>query len=209
MAATNRVLILFAHPALEKSRVHRSLIRGLDALEGVTFHDLYETYPDLHINVAREQELLRNHDVVVLQHPFYWYSAPAIVKEWQDLVLEYGFAYGENGSALSGKKLISAISTGGPADSYQAQGFNRFTIRQLLLPFEQTAHLCGMEYLPPFVIHGTHKLSDPEIDSHAADYLRVILGLRDGQADWAKARDWPHLNLDLSAIFDSPLASHA
>ena len=46
MSAANRVLVLFAHPALEKSRVNRRLIRAAQGLEGVTFHDLYEAYPD-------------------------------------------------------------------------------------------------------------------------------------------------------------------
>ena len=66
-----RILILFAHPALEKSRVHQRLIRGLNETEGVTFHDLYEAYPDLHIDVPREQALLTAHDLVVLQHPIF------------------------------------------------------------------------------------------------------------------------------------------
>ena len=79
-----KVLILFAHPALEKSRVNRRLIEAVKTLDGVTFHDLYQLYPDLDIDVAREQALLTEHDVVVMQHPLYWYSTPAMLKEWQD-----------------------------------------------------------------------------------------------------------------------------
>ena len=77
----SRVLVLFAHPALEKSRVNRHLLRAIEGLPDVTVHDLYEEYPDFQIDAEREQELLRTHDVIVLQHPFYWYSAPALVKE--------------------------------------------------------------------------------------------------------------------------------
>jgi hypothetical protein len=91
----SRVLILFAHPALEKSRVNRRLIAAVQDLENVTINDLYEQYPDFYIHVKREQELLLSHDVIVFQHPFYWYSCPALVKQWEDLVLQYGFAYGE------------------------------------------------------------------------------------------------------------------
>lgn len=93
-----RVLVLFAHPAVHKSRINRHLADAVRGLEQVTFHDLYEAYPDFLIDVPREQELLRSHDVIVVQHPFYWYSTPAIFKEWMDLVLEYGFAYGKGGS---------------------------------------------------------------------------------------------------------------
>ena len=167
-----RVLILFAHPALHRSRVNRVLVEAVRSLDGVTFHDLYEAYPDLHLDVDREQALLREHDVVVWQHPFFWYSAPALVKEWQDLVLELGFAYGEGGTALRGKRALTAITTGGPAESYHAEGMNRFTVREFLAPFEQTARLCGMEYLEPFVVHGTHQLSKSQI-AEAADAYRA------------------------------------
>lgn len=175
-----QVLILFAHPALEKSRVHRQLVAAAQQLEGVTLHDLYEAYPDFDIDVGREQRLLTEHELIVFQHPFYWYSAPALLKEWQDLVLQHGWAYGRSGTALHGKRLLSVISTGGGAQSYAGSGANRFTVRQLLAPFEQTARLCGMHYLAPFVIHGTHALSATEVHARAEAYRRLLAALRDG-----------------------------
>jgi voltage-gated potassium channel Kch len=102
-----RVLILFAHPALQKSTVNRRLISAVRGLRGVTINDLYEEYPDFDIEVGREQELLLNHDIIIFQHPFYWYSSPATLKQWEDLVLEYGFAYGKGGTRLQ-EKLFSA-----------------------------------------------------------------------------------------------------
>ena len=92
--STRRVLVLFAHPALERSRVNRHLVEVARAVPGVKVHDLYEVYPAFNINAKREQQLLLEHDVIVFQHPFYWYSTPAILKEWQDIVLEHGWAYG-------------------------------------------------------------------------------------------------------------------
>lgn len=148
-----RILILFAHPTLERSRVNRRLIDGVRALADVTVHDLYEEYPTFGIEVAREQALLAAHDVVVMHHPFYWYSAPALLKEWMDLVLELGWAYGPGATALRGKLMLNAITTGGTADAYRTDGKNRFTMRELLAPFDQSAHLCGMTYLAPFVVH--------------------------------------------------------
>ena len=156
----SRILILFAHPALQKSRINRPLLEAVQGADGITVRDLYEAYPNFLIDVAREQELLVAHDIVVFQHPFYWYSVPAILKEWQDLVLEYGFAYGAEGTALHGKRLLSAITTGGSEKAYQPEGINRFRVAELLLPIAQTAHLCGMTYLPPFVVHGTHRLRE-------------------------------------------------
>lgn len=172
-----RVLILFAHPALEKSRVHSRLIKHISSIEGITFHDLYEAYPDLDIDVKKEQRLLLEHDIIVLQHPFYWYSAPAIIKQWLDLVLEHGWAYGSGGTQLTGKRMLNAISCGGPKIAYSKEGRNRFTIRELLAPFDQTAYLCHMKYLPPYVIHGTHKLQRQDIELYAVQYEQLLVSL--------------------------------
>ena len=80
------VLVLFAHPALETSRINRRLAEAPQSLEGVTLRDLYEVYPDFDVDVEAEQASLLEHDVVVFQHPLYWYSAPPLLKQWQDLV---------------------------------------------------------------------------------------------------------------------------
>lgn len=195
-----RVLILFAHPALEKSRVNRHLARAVRDLDGVTFRDLYELYPEFDVDVEREQTLLEEHDVIVLQHPFYWYSTPALIKEWEDLVLEYGWAYGEGGTALEGKRLMCAISAGGDEAAYCSEGYNRFTIRQLLTPLEQTARLCGMEFVPPFVVHGTHALGEREILVCAEEYRRVVAALRDERLDPRALRGLQRINRDLAAL---------
>ena len=79
----NRILILFAHPALQKSRINRVLISAVQDIEAVTFHDLYEAYPEFDILVPEEQVLLEAHDIIILQHPFFWYSNPALLKEWR------------------------------------------------------------------------------------------------------------------------------
>jgi glutathione-regulated potassium-efflux system ancillary protein KefG len=195
-----RVLILFAHPALQNSRVNRRLLEEVRALPGVTLHDLYEAYPEFDVDVQREQQLLLAHDLVVLQHPFYWYSTPALLKEWQDLVLEHGWAYGQDATALRGKRLMCAITTGGGESAYDSDGLNRFSMAEFLRPIQQTAVLCGMHYLPPFVVHGPHSLGESEIARHAEDYARTILALRDGRVDLEAARRHPRLNWRLADI---------
>jgi glutathione-regulated potassium-efflux system ancillary protein KefG len=200
-----KILILFAHPALEKSRVNRRLADVVRDLPGVTFHDLYEVYPEFDIDVPTEQSLLAAHQLAVFQHPFFWYSTPAILKQWQDLVLQHGWAYGSAGTALRGKMMLSVVTTGGREDAYRRDGFSRFTVRELLAPIEQTAYLCGMDYLPPFVVHGTHRMTDVEIARHADDYRRVICALRDGRIDFAAARRHDRINRRLDEIVQDPM----
>src|SRR5260370_35541951 len=139
---SRRLLILFAHPALHQSRVNQLLLSSVQSLPGVNVNDLYESYPNFHVNVAREQALLLEHDVIIFQHPFYWYSSPAILKQWQDLVLEYGFAYGKNGTQLQGKLVLTPISTGGSSSANQRQADNHFTLSTRPAPVEQTGPLC-------------------------------------------------------------------
>ena len=197
---TSRVLVLFAHPALHKSRVNRVLVGAAREVEGVTVHDLYEHYPDFDIAVAEEQKLLLDHDVFVMQHPFFWYSVPAILKEWMDLVLEHGWAYGSEGTRLSGRRVMSAVSTGGGEAAYAPAGLNRYTVREFLRPIEQTARLCKMVYLPPFLVQGTHRLSAEEIQAHAADYRRLLEALRDGSIDAEGVSDLERINGNLDAL---------
>jgi glutathione-regulated potassium-efflux system ancillary protein KefG len=167
------------HPLLYNSRINRRLVQAVEELKGVTVRHMYDLYPDFFIDVKKEQEVLLEHDIIVWQHPFYWYSSPSLLKEWIDLVLEHGFAYGRKGRALEGKMILSAISTGGRREAYLADEEGKFSIRQLLAPFEQTTKLCRMQYLSPFVTHGTHLLDEEGINKAASDYAKVISALRD------------------------------
>lgn len=190
-----KILILFAHPAYDKSRVNRRLVEESRGLEGVSLHDLYEAYPDFLIDVKREQALLLEHDLIIFQHPFYWYSSPALLKEYLDLVLEHGWAYGRNGRALAGKRLMNAVTTGGPQEAYRVGGHNRYPMRQYLLPFDQTAHLCKMEYLAPFTVHQALSLEPGgPLETQAAHWRRVLLALRNGEVDTAAAASAERIN---------------
>jgi glutathione-regulated potassium-efflux system ancillary protein KefG len=178
-----KVLILFAHPRFSASHVQRSLYDAVRALPGVTVHDLYAAYPDFAIDVAYEQALLLEHDLIVFQHPFYWYSSPAIIKEWLDLVLELGWAYGPGGDRLHRKYMMNAISTGGAETAYHHHGRNRFGIAEFLSPFNQSAHLCGMAYLEPFTVFAGRWLTGEDLAIRTSDYQGLIEGFRDDHID--------------------------
>ena len=200
-----RVLILFAHPAYQRSRINRQLLHAVEGLEGVTVHDLYECYPDLVIDVEAEQQQLAEHDVIVFHHPLFWYSSPAILKEWLDLVLTHGWAYGSSGTALVGKLALQCVTSGGAREAYAEGAFNRFTLRQFLAPFDQTCRLCSMRWLGPFAVHGTHQLcTDHDLAGHAADYRRLVEALRDGRVDVEAAQNLALLNDDLNALITTP-----
>ncbi len=174
-----RILIIFAHPAIQKSRINRKMLNAVRKLEWVTVNELYENYPDFYIDIIKEQQLLMLHDIIVWHHPFYWYSAPALMKEWFDLVLQHGFAYGKEGRALEGKDAISVLTTGTKKEVYSEEGRNHYTVNQFLAPVEQSAILCRMNYLPPFVVHGSYTISEEEAEVYAEQYKNLIINLRD------------------------------
>nr|WP_166504105.1 NAD(P)H-dependent oxidoreductase [Caulobacter henricii] len=181
--ATSGVLLVLAHPALERSRANRALAKAAKGLAGVTLLDLYEAYPDFAIDIEAEQAALRTHDVIALQFPLYWYSTPALMKEWLDLVWLHGFAYGEGGTALQGKRLFVACTTGASAKAYHAQGYNRFAMDDFLRPLEQTAHLCGMVWETPFVVHGAAVKDDAALKAEAERYRARLVSLMPAEVE--------------------------
>lgn len=170
-----KTLVLVFHPDLTASRANRRLTEEMEKQANVTVHRVYEAYPDEKIDVAAEQRLLEEHDRIVLQFPFYWYSTPSLLKKWEDAILAYGWAYGSNGDKLKGKELLIAVTTGGAKESYSPDGSVKYTVPELLRPFEVTSNLIGMLYLTPYVFYGVAQMSDEELEQGAKDYVAYAL----------------------------------
>lgn len=187
-----KILLNFFHPYPTRSHIGRPLRDAAAGVPGVVVNDLYETSPDFFIDVKAEQGRLLAADVVIMQHPMYWYSCPSLMKEWIDVVLEHGFAYGVGGTALAGKGWLSCLTTGGGAEAYTHEGSNRFTIRELLAPFEQTARLCGMRYLQPFVVHGSGRLGSADVERSCKQYQELIGLLRTGSIESLEVKPDEH-----------------
>lgn len=196
-----KILINFAHPAKSKSKINKFLRAAIEDLENVTVNDLYSNYPDFLIDVKREQNLCEENDVIIFQHPFYWYSTPSIMKEWCDVVLEHGWAYGSHGNALKGKYFLQAITAGGDESFYQKDGFVSFTIAELTSPYCAITKNCKMHWLPPFTVLGIHRgLSQEKIDVYAQEYRRAVSALRDETLDLEKVQHYDYINTNLDSI---------
>lgn len=199
----NKILVLFAHPAIHRSIVNRRLRRVYIEFDNIKFRDLYDIYPEFMIDAEIEQQLLIEHDLIIFHHPVYWYSAPPILKQWQDLVLRNGFAFGPGGNALKGKRLLSVVSTGQDESEYSDAGQHSFTIRQMLRPFEQTAVFCGMHYLPPFVAFGPmRKLNRQRISGNVKNLRKVLIALSKSDFDVHALDHLQHINEDMQ-IFNT------
>jgi glutathione-regulated potassium-efflux system ancillary protein KefF len=173
-----RIQIIVAHPRLEQSRITRRLLaaarqaaaQGLD----LAVRDLYALYPDYLIDVAAEQQALVGVQLQVWLHPVHWYGMPPLMKLWLDEAYAFGWAYGPGGDALRGQDLWLATSTGGTEDSYHSAGHNRYFFDAFMPPYDQTAALTGMRFLPPLVLHGAHRASEAELDAHADTFTQRL-----------------------------------
>jgi len=193
------ILVLAAHPDLAQSRVNHALLHAArDAGERVRVRDLYALYPDYSIDTAAEQAALADARLVVWLHPIHWYGMPALMKLWVDEVLAFGWAYGPGGHALRGKDLWLATSTGGREDSYRPDNYNRYFFDAFLPPYDQTAALVGMRFLPPLVLHGAHRVSAEDVQAHTQVFAERL----------ASYPDWPEL-AELEAHIECAVPSDA
>lgn len=151
------ILILVAHPNLKDSKANKALMAAASKIQNISVKDLYAE-PFTTDNYYSDFKCA---DIVVFQFPFYWGSAPSQLKKWID---EIFMAFCDN-PGVAGKSLLIATTTGSEYEAYRAGGRDRFTIDELLRPYEFTALYAGMNYLTPFVVYSTAA-------ENAADYIR-------------------------------------
>lgn len=170
-----KTLVLVIHPDLSFSRGNRTLAEAIRKSSDVTIHDLYAAYPDGQIDVKAEQQRINQHDRVILQFPFYWYSAPPLLKKWLEEVLTYGWAYGSTGSKLQNKEIMVAVTTRVDQIGYSAEGDVKYTVPELLRPLEVTSHFVGAQFLEPFVLYGVEHHSEEQLQEAAQNYVEYAL----------------------------------
>ena len=164
------IVVLVAHPQQEHSRVNAALMAAARRADParVVVRDLYALYPDYLVDAAAEQALLADAKLVVWQQPIHWYGMTPLLKLWVDEVFSFGWAYGPGGERLRGKDLWLVASTGGAQSSYRPDSYNRYFFDAFVPPFEQTAALVGMRFVPPLIVYGAHRIAAAELRSLAA-----------------------------------------
>lgn len=165
-----RTVIVYAHPYPDRSRANRTLLDAARALPNVSVRALYDLYPDFVIDVAAERAALVTAARIVWQCPVYWYSVPALLSLWFEKVLAHGWAYGQGGTALHGKRALWVTSTGGTAPMYATGAAHGRPFEAYIPPIEQTARFCGMAWEPPLIVHGAHRIDDDALAAWADSY---------------------------------------
>lgn len=151
-----KTLVVVTHPDIENSIINKRWIEELSKYpDRFVVHQLHKVYPDEKIDVDAEQKLIEQYDKVVFQFPVYWFSSPAFLKKWLDEVLIYGWAYGSKSDyKVAGKKVALAMSVGLDEYEYAPSEKYRYTLKQLLRPFELTFEYIKADYQPFFAYYG-------------------------------------------------------
>ncbi len=181
--SAKKILINIFHPNIEQSRGNKALMEAVEDMPNVTIRDMYEEYPDFQINAASEQSILTAHDVIIFQHPLYWLSSPALLKQWEDTVLEKGFAFppGE-GDKLAGKIWQTVLTVGAPEGGYTKEGPFKADFDDILIPFRLTAMYCSMKWSPVFAVHSVmpegdqfeRAISEEDLQVKTAQYRALL-----------------------------------
>lgn len=169
-----KTLVIVSHPDIQESNSQQFLKEGQNQLDQVTFHHLESLYPNGQIDIQAEQALLKEHDRIVFQFPFYWYQAPPMLKQWFDDVLEEGVIYGKGVHTLKDKEMGLVLVIGVAEKEYQVGGREQFTISELTRPFQAVAHKLEMSFLKPFAIHQFYYMTEKDQWKLLIDYQQYL-----------------------------------
>jgi glutathione-regulated potassium-efflux system ancillary protein KefF len=136
----SKTLMILAHPNIEESIGNKTISETFANEENTEVRNIHLLYPDFKIDVKAEQEALLTADTIIFQYPLFWYSIPAILKEWIDQVFQYGFAFGAE-SKLTGKNVIVSFTIGSPIKDYPQE-----TIEKITFHLKGLTKYCKMNY---------------------------------------------------------------
>jgi putative NADPH-quinone reductase len=176
-----KTLLLFFHPAPEKSRHNKALLAELVNAKpaNVTVRNLNELYgANGEFNIAEEQAVWEAHDRIVLHFPLNWYNVPHRLKKYIDELFVMGWFYGDK-YKLEGKTLTYATSGYGTAEWYAAGGYNGFSVDELLRNLQVLATFGKMKYTSGLSLLGCWNgagISEEKLASVAKDYVKFVAG---------------------------------
>ncbi|MCT1532725.1 NAD(P)H-dependent oxidoreductase [Sphingobacterium daejeonense] len=172
-----KTLIVVIHPDFNNSVINKKWVESLQKYPDKFYiHLLHQVYPNENIDIKAEQKLVEKYEKIVFQFPFYWFNCPPLFKKWLDNVLTYNWAYGsKSGYQLEGKKIALAISVGIEENEFGSTERYKYSLEELLRPFELTFEYIKADYRPFFAYYGIELNSSKEwVEKSIVPYLEFL-----------------------------------
>ena len=181
---SKQVVVLLTHPNIKESRANKALMDAISDMEEVAIYNLYEMHVEDAFNAEIWSTIISHASALVFQFPFYWMSAPSLLKKWLDEV----FTYLAKTPAVAGKTLMVVTTAGSEHDAYRSGGRNRFTVDELLRPYQASAVHAGMVWQTPVVAYGMGTAdAGKNIAEGVNDYklkIESLIGKSHVSGDW-------------------------
>ena len=169
-----KTLVLVSHPEYDNSMTEAFLKQCQSDIENVDWVVLDNIQTDFIFDKEQEQQRLAQYDRILFQFPMYWYSAPALMKKYEDDVFTKNFIAHEQEGALNGKEMGIITTLGDPIKDYQVGGREGFSISELLKPYQAIAQRGQMKFLKPFVISQFAYMTDAQKQKLLIDYRSYL-----------------------------------
>ncbi|CAI2639061.1 Glutathione-regulated potassium-efflux system ancillary protein KefG [Apilactobacillus kunkeei] len=169
-----KTLVLVSHPEYDNSMTEAFLKQCQSDIENVDWVVLDNIQTEFTFDKEQEQQRLTQYDRILFQFPMYWYSAPALMKKYEDDVFTKNFIAYEQEGALKGKEMGIITTLGDPIKDYQVGGREGFSISELLKPYQAIAQRGQMKFLKPFVISQFSYMTDVQKQKLLIDYRSYL-----------------------------------
>lgn len=169
-----KTLVLVSHPEYDNSMTEAFLKQCQSDIENVDWVVLDNIQTDFTFDKEQEQQRLARYDRILFQFPMYWYSAPALMKKYEDDVFTKNFIAYEQEGTLKGKEMGIITTLGDPIKDYQVGGREGFSISELLKPYQAIAQRGQMKFLKPFVISQFAYMTDAQKQKLLIDYRSYL-----------------------------------
>ncbi|MCX8742543.1 NAD(P)H-dependent oxidoreductase [Lactobacillus sp. B3795] len=183
-----KTLVLVSHPEYDNSMTEAFLKQCQSDIENVDWVVLDNIQTDFTFDKEQEQQRLAQYDRILFQFPMYWYSAPALMKKYEDDVFTKNFIAFEQEGVLKGKEMGIITTLGDPIKDYQVGGREGFSISELLKPYQAIAQRGQMKFLKPFVISQFAYMTDAQKQKLLIDYRSYLTN--DNFDSFASLQKW-------------------